>query len=268
MSSHRRADLPSAPSPQHRAPRQPRLRKAVLGAAVIAALGGGTAFACIGGGSGRAPGQPTAASPTAAVGTHDPAPTTLPASPVTHPARPTAKPTRTPPRHTTPPPRPTPTATTAKPAPTTSAPSDPPVSGDAVQQVLAKVNQARAAQGLPAYTLLDGLNRSAAAHNKVMSAGCGLSHQCPGEPAFGDRERAQGVQWMSAGENIGEGGPVANTEQAIAKMALGLTQSMLDERPPNDGHRRNMLSSSFTHIGIAVFRDGSGTVWLTQDFSN
>ncbi|QNA71395.1 hypothetical protein C8250_005270 [Streptomyces sp. So13.3] len=70
MSSHRRADLPSAPSPQHRAPRQPRLRKAVMGAAVIAALGGGTAFACIGGGSGHAPGQPTAATPTAAVGTH------------------------------------------------------------------------------------------------------------------------------------------------------------------------------------------------------
>lgn len=265
MSSHRRADLPSAPSPQHRAPRQPRLRKAVMGAAVIAALGGGTAFACIGGGSGHAPGQPTAATPTAAVGTHTPPAGTRPTPPVTHPARPTAKPTPTPSRHTTPP-RPAPTPT--KPAPTTSAPSTPPVSGDAVQQVLAKVNQARAAQGLPAYTLLEGLNRSAAAHNKVMSSGCGLSHQCPGEPAFGDRERAQGVQWMSAGENIGEGGPVANTEQAIAKMALGLTQSMLDERPPNDGHRRNMLSSSFTHIGIAVFRDSSGTVWLTQDFSN
>ncbi|MGP0027012.1 MAG: hypothetical protein ACLPKE_27195 [Streptosporangiaceae bacterium] len=29
-----------------------------------------------------------------------------------------------------------------------------------------------------------------------------------------------------------------------------------------DGHR------SFTHIGIAVYLDSSGTVWLTQDFSN
>jgi uncharacterized protein YkwD len=43
---------------------------------------------------------------------------------------------------------------------------------------------------------------------------------------------------------------------------------MLNEQPPNDGHRLNILSTSFTHIGIAVYRDSSGTVWLTQDFSN
>jgi uncharacterized protein YkwD len=43
---------------------------------------------------------------------------------------------------------------------------------------------------------------------------------------------------------------------------------MLDEKPPDDGHRLNILSSAFTHIGIAVYRDSSGTVWLTQDFSN
>ena len=55
---------------------------------------------------------------------------------------------------------------------------------------------------------------------------------------------------------------------AIAKMAVALTQDMLNEKPPDDGHRRNILSSSFTHIGIAVVRDSSGTVWLTQDFSN
>jgi uncharacterized protein YkwD len=51
-------------------------------------------------------------------------------------------------------------------------------------------------------------------------------------------------------------------------MATGLTQSMLNERPPDDGHRLNILSGSFTHVGIAVYRDGSGTVWMTQDFSN
>jgi uncharacterized protein YkwD len=61
---------------------------------------------------------------------------------------------------------------------------------------------------------------------------------------------------------------VAGTTAAIAQMAVGLTQSMLNEQPPDDGHRLNILSSTFTHIGIAVYRDGSGTVWLTQDFSN
>ncbi|WP_269856816.1 CAP domain-containing protein [Streptomyces sp. RPT161] len=139
---------------------------------------------------------------------------------------------------------------------------------DAVQQVLALINKARAAQGLPAYTITAGLTRSAEGHNQVMANGCGLSHQCPGEAALGDRETAAGVQWSSAGENIGEGGPVSSSPQDVAAMAVQLTQGMLNEQPPNDGHRRNILSSGFTHIGIAVHRDAQGTVWLTQDFSD
>jgi uncharacterized protein YkwD len=51
-------------------------------------------------------------------------------------------------------------------------------------------------------------------------------------------------------------------------MVVTLTQDMINEQPPDDGHRLNILGTSFTHIGIAVLRDSSGTVWLTQDFSN
>jgi uncharacterized protein YkwD len=101
-----------------------------------------------------------------------------------------------------------------------------------------------------------------------MADGCGLTHQCPGEPAIGARETAAGVHWTAAGENIGEGGPVPDTTAATAQLAVTLTQDMLNEQPPDDGHRLNILSSTFTHIGIAVYRDSSGTVWLTQDFSN
>ena len=135
-------------------------------------------------------------------------------------------------------------------------------------QVLALINQARSAAGLPPLTITAGLDSSASAHNLTMAGGCGLSHQCPAEPDLGARETAAGVVWSACGENIGEGGPVADTNAAIAQMAVGLTQDMLNEKPPDDGHRRNILSSSFTHIGIAVHRDSSGTVWLTQDFSN
>jgi uncharacterized protein YkwD len=140
--------------------------------------------------------------------------------------------------------------------------------GAAAGQVLALINQARSAAGLPALTVTSGLEASSSAHNLRMAGGCGLSHQCPGEPPLGTRETATGVSWTAAGENIGEGGPVAGTSAAIAQMAVGLTQSMLNEKPPDDGHRLNILSSTFTHIGIAVYRDSSGTVWLTQDFSN
>jgi uncharacterized protein YkwD len=76
------------------------------------------------------------------------------------------------------------------------------------------------------------------------------------------------VDWSIAGENVGEGGQVADSPDAIAHMAKELTTAMLNERPPNDGHRKNILSSAFHHIGIAIFRDRHGTVWLTQDFSN
>ena len=139
---------------------------------------------------------------------------------------------------------------------------------EATSQVLALINQARSQAGLPAYTITAGLDRSSAAHNALMASGCGLSHQCPGEPPLGTRETDAGVTWTSAGENIGEGGPVSDTSAAIAQMAVGLTQDMLNEKPPDDGHRLNILSSSFTHIGITVSIDSSGTVWMTQDFSN
>jgi uncharacterized protein YkwD len=140
--------------------------------------------------------------------------------------------------------------------------------GTAATQVLALINQARATAGLPALTVTAGLGASSAAHNQLMASGCGLSHQCPGEASLGARETAAGVIWSAAGENIGEGGPVADSDAAIAQMAVGLTQSMLNEQPPDDGHRMNILSSTFTHIGITVSRSSSGTVWLTQDFSN
>src|SRR5580692_10907215 len=156
------------------------------------------------------------------------------------PASPTASPSPSPPTATTPP---------------------PPAGGQqgsAAAQVLALINAARAQAGLPPYTLSSGLGRSSAAHNATMAGGCGLSHQCPGEAALGTRETDAGVHWTSAGENIGEGGPVASTGSAIAQLAVGLTQDMLNEKPPDDGHRLNILSSAFHHIGIAVRRDSSG----------
>ncbi len=152
-----------------------------------------------------------------------------------------------------------------------AAPAASPAAGQAgtpADQVLALINQARAQAGRPALILSAGLDRSAAAHNQAMAGGCGLSHQCAGEPAIGARENAAGMSWTSAGENIGEGGPEPDTTAAITQTAVALTQDMLNEKPPNDGHRRNILSSTFRHIGIAVHEDSAGTVWMTQDFSN
>ncbi len=143
-----------------------------------------------------------------------------------------------------------------------------PQQGTPAGQVLALINRARSQAGLPTLTFSAGLDQSASAHNLTIANGCGLSHQCPGEPPIGTRETDADVHWTSAGENIGEAGPEADTTAAIAAAAVGLTQDMLSEKPPDDGHRLNILGSSFAHIGIAVYRSSSGTVWLTQDFSN
>lgn len=154
----------------------------------------------------------------------------------------------------------------AQPAASSRRSADP--GGPPTTQVLALINRTRAGAGLRALTSDSNLVACAAAHNLRMADGCGLSHQCPGEPPLGARETAAGVVWTAAAENVGMGGPVADTDAAIAEMAVSLTQAMINERPPEDGHRLNILGSKFGRVGIAVYRDSSGTVWLTHDFAN
>jgi uncharacterized protein YkwD len=165
---------------------------------------------------------------------------------------------------------------TGGPHPTQSPPVSPPAGSpppgmlqqnSAAAQVLGLINQARAQEGLPPYEVDPNLMASALGHDLRMEDGCGLSHQCPHEPDLGARETAAGVHWTSAGENIGEG-RLATSSAEITAIALSLTRQMLNESPPSDGHRRNLLSHSFTSIGIAVVVDDAGTVWMTQDFSN
>jgi uncharacterized protein YkwD len=211
-----------------------------------------------------------ASCPSASPASPSACPTAVPAAqPDTRTAGPAFSPAASPPDTGRPPPRsatPSPAHTTAASTPPAAGPG--PESQPAIEQVLTLINKARAQAGLPAYTVTAGLRRSAERHNDLMAAGCGLSHQCPGEPPIGARETAAGVDWTAAGENIGEGGPVPDTLAAITQMAVVLTNDMLGEQPPDDGHRKNLLSSTFRHIGIAILRSRSGTVWMTQDFSN
>jgi uncharacterized protein YkwD len=41
---------------------------------------------------------------------------------------------------------------------------------------------------------------------------------------------------------------------------------MYNQKPPNDGHRRNILSRNYTEVGIDVHISG-GKLWLTQNFA-
>jgi uncharacterized protein YkwD len=166
-----------------------------------------------------------------------------------------------------------PVVTNPKPRKTTSPtrkptkPTPPPTGSTILNAVLADINEARTAAGLSALTIDANLSKASALHNQLMINGCGLSHQCPGEESIGPRFSAQGVQWTSAGENIGFGSS-GSSDAAIIAAANGLTASMLAEKPPNDGHRKNLLSSSFKRIGLSVVRDSSGKTWMVQDFVN
>lgn len=190
---------------------------------------------------------------------------TLPASPSAAPSTsrarttPATRATSKPAAKATPRPRATTTAPARRPG------TAPRTAGSVLDQVLAHINDARADEGLPAYTLDDDLSRAAALHNRLMIDGCGLKHQCAGETGIGARFSAQGVRWRSAGENIGLGSAGSSTAEMV-RAANGLTDSMLAETPPADGHRRNLLSDGFTRIGLSVVRDDKGIVWFTQDF--
>jgi uncharacterized protein YkwD len=195
--------------------------------------------------------DPTAADPTVA-----PPPPTTPAPSVT--------PSRSPST------RPAVKKTTTKvttPAPKKSAAKVPSTGNAILDAVLAHINEARAGEGLGALTLDARLSKASALHNQQMISGCGLEHRCAGEADLGPRFTAQGVNWTSAGENIGFGSS-GSSDADIIKAANGLCDSMLAEVPPNDGHRKNLLNSGFKRIGLSVVRDGKGITWLTQDFVN
>jgi uncharacterized protein YkwD len=183
------------------------------------------------------------------------------------PPRPTTTASPTPTRTASPTPTRTATPTPTTPAATTPAPTPTPTTDTVIDQVLAHINAARTQNGLVALTLNADLSRASELHNQLMIGGCGLSHQCPGEAGLGDRFTAQGVRWTSAGENIGYGS-AGSSQAAVVGAANGLTDSMLAEQPPNDGHRRNLLNTGFRQIGLAVDRDANGLVWMTQDFVN
>jgi uncharacterized protein YkwD len=160
------------------------------------------------------------------------------------------------------------TSRTPRPSRTASRSNSAPKTGDNIlDAVLEHINDARADEGLSALTLDSQLSKASALHNQLMINGCGLEHQCPGEKSIGPRFSAQGVQWSSAGENIGFGSS-GSSDADIIRAANGLTDSMLAETPPNDGHRKNLLSKSFKRIGLSVVRDGKGLTWMVQDFVN
>jgi len=69
-----------------------------------------------------------------------------------------------------------------------------------------------------------------------------------------DSENA--VAWTTTG---------ANFEDTPLQLALAGQQSMMAEKPPNDGHRHTILDPEVTHVGVG-WAQGSGRFRMAQEF--
>ena len=133
----------------------------------------------------------------------------------------------------------------------------------AATSVMRMLNAQRTAHGLPILGSSPALTTAARRHNLAMAKANVLSHQLPGEPTLGTRISQVGVAWHSIAENIGW------TTNRTTAGANSLQSAMYNEKPPNDGHRLNILSRSVRFVGIDVLIDaGTGKLWLTEDFAD
>jgi uncharacterized YkwD family protein len=148
---------------------------------------------------------------------------------------------------------PAPTAPAPAPAPAAPKPAAPaPATGDVaqfVQQVIDLTNAQRSKNGLPALKADSQLNGVAQKKSVDMAQNNYFSHTSPTYGSPFDMMRDFGVTYRSAGENIAQG---QRTPQEVVTAWMN-----------SEGHRKNILSANFTHIGVGY--EKSGNHW-TQMF--
>ncbi len=117
------------------------------------------------------------------------------------------------------------------------------------QQVIDLTNEQRKQNGLPALQADAKLSGVAQKKSEDMRQNGYFSHTSPTYGSPFDMMRDNGISYKTAGENIAQGQPTPKE----------VVQAWMD----SPGHRKNILSPDFTHIGIGY--DQSGHHW-TQMF--
>lgn len=113
-------------------------------------------------------------------------------------------------------------------------------------EVLALVNQERAANGLGAVTLNAQLTQAAQGHSFDMGCNFFLSHTGSNGSDPGARIDATGYYWLTWGENVAAG---YSTPAAAMNGWMN-----------SPGHRANILSADFTEMGIGYVYNSADTV--------
>lgn len=128
-----------------------------------------------------------------------------------------------------------------------------PSNNNIVNRVLELTNIERSKAGLPPLRLNPQLTTAAQTHSENMARSKSISHQLPGELSLGDRISRAGYKWSAIAENVAAG-------QKTPELAVS---AWINEVPPNDGHRRNILNPNYRELGVGY----SNNYW-TQDFAS
>lgn len=124
--------------------------------------------------------------------------------------------------------------------------------GDYEQQVVDLVNKERAAVGLPALKVNTKLAGVAEKKAEDLRDNNYFAHQSPTYGSPFDMMKQFGITYSSAGENIAKG------QKSPADVMNGWMNSQ--------GHKDNILNSSYTEIGVGYVTDSSGTTYWVQHF--
>ncbi|MEG9298003.1 CAP domain-containing protein [Mangrovibacillus sp. Mu-81] len=117
------------------------------------------------------------------------------------------------------------------------------------QKVVELTNQERAKQGLPALEVDAELSKVAKEKSRDMQANNYFSHDSPTYGSPFDMMKQFGIEYSSAGENIAMGQP---TPEEVVQAWMN-----------SEGHRKNIMNSNYTHIGVGYVEDGH---YWTQQF--
>ncbi|BCB04389.1 CAP domain-containing protein [Bacillus sp. KH172YL63] len=117
------------------------------------------------------------------------------------------------------------------------------------QQVVELTNQERAKQGLPALKVDAELSKVAREKSRDMQANNYFSHTSPTYGSPFDMMKQFGIQYNAAGENIAMG---QQTPEEVVQAWMN-----------SEGHRKNILSANYTHIGVGYVENGH---YWTQQF--
>lgn len=120
------------------------------------------------------------------------------------------------------------------------------------QQVVDLVNQERAAAGLSALKVNSELSAVAEKKAEDMAVNNYFSHTSPTYGSPFDMMKQFGISYTAAGENIAMG------QKTPADVMNGWMNS--------EGHRANILNTSYTEIGVGYVTNSNGTGYWVQEF--